>query len=169
MAGSENKFKQYIGVIDPILEKTAEVKLAGKAKRVGDKLDIAVEVNGADGDDMKLRLLVVEEDVKYVGGNALRFHHQVVRAMPGGADGIAVKDKAFKHTATVNLADVRKELTKYLDEYAANRAFPKPERPMEMKHMRVIALVQNDKTQEIVQALQMEVEGGPATASSIID
>jgi hypothetical protein len=31
---------------------------------------------------------------------------------------------------------------------------------MDMKSLRVIALVQNDKTKEIAQALQLEVENG---------
>jgi hypothetical protein len=162
MANAESKFKQYTGVIDPLLEKSTDAKVTGKANRNGDKIDIAVEVAGGEGDDMKLRLLVVEENVKYVGGNNLRFHHQVVRAMPDGAEGVAIKDKTFKHTATADLADVRKSLTKYLDDYANNRPFPKPARPMDMKAVRVIALVQNDKTKEIVQALQIEVEGKAA-------
>ncbi len=160
MAASENKFKQYAGVIDPILEKTVEVKVGGKATRTGDKIDVALEVVGCDGDDMKLRVLVVEENVRYVGSNQIRFHHHVVRAMPGGADGVAIKDKAFKHTTSTDLAEVRTALTKYLDDYAANtRPFPKADRPMEMKNLKVIALVQNDKTKEIIQAVQIEVEG----------
>lgn len=162
MAASENKFNQYVGVIDPILEKTTEVKVGGKATRIGDKVSIALEVTGGDGDDMKLRVLVCEENVRYVGSNQIRFHHHVVRAMPGGADGIAIKDKAFKHTTSADLGDVKKTLTKYLDDYAAVRPFPKPERPMEMKALKVIALVQNDKTKEIVQAVQIEVEGKAA-------
>jgi len=167
MANAESKFMQYTGIIDPLLEKTTNVKVAGKAIRKGDKVDIAVEVAGADGDEMKLRLLVVEETIKYVGGNQLRFHHQVVRAMPGGADGVAIKDKTFKHTAAVDLVDIRKGLTNYLDDFAATspRPFPKPERPMDLKSLRVIALVQNDKTKEIVQTLQIEIEGKPATGA----
>ena len=52
---------------------------------------------------------------------------------------------------------------KYLDEYAKNeRPFPYVVRPLEMKDLKVIALVQNDKTREIVQAVQIEVEGKPA-------
>ncbi len=159
MANAEAKYKQYVGVIDPLLEKSADVKVAGKVTKKGEKLDIAVEVAGAEGDDLKLRLLVVEETVKYVGGNQLRFHHQVVRAMPGGAEGVAIKDKAFKHTAAVDFGAVKKGLTQYLDEYANTRPFPKPDRPMDMKAVRVIALVQNDKTKEIVQAVQIDVEG----------
>ena len=162
MAAAQNKYNQYVGVIDPILEKTTAVKMGGKATRTGDKIDIQLEVNEAAGDDMKLRILVVEESIRYVGGNQMRFHHHVVRAMPGGADGVAIKDKALKHAASVDLADVRKELTKYLDEFGKARPFPKPDRPMDMKELKVIALVQNDKTKEIVQAVQIEVEGKAA-------
>ena len=92
----------------------------------------------------------------------MRFHHHVVRAMPGGAEGVAIKDKAFKHAASTDLADVRKELTGYLDEFGKTRPFPKSDRPMDMKELKVIALVQNDKTKEIVQAVQIEVEGKTA-------
>jgi hypothetical protein len=162
MAASESKFNQYVSIINPLLEKTTEAKLAGKATRTGDKLDITVEAVNGDGEDMKLRLLVVEETVKYAGSNGVRFHHQVVRAMPGGAAGVAVKDKAFKHSASVDLGDVRKSLTKYLDDFVAenpNRPFARPDRPMDMKAVRVIAMVQNDKTGEILQAVQIEVEG----------
>ncbi len=162
MAQSESKYTQYTGVIDPLLEKATEVKVGGRATRTGDKIDIAVEVNGGSGNDMKLRVLVVEENVKYVGSNQLRFHHQVVRAMPLGADGVAIKDKAFKQTASVDLAGVRKNLTQYLDDFATNRPFPKPDRPMDMKALKVIVIVQNDDTKEIVQAAQLEVENKAA-------
>jgi hypothetical protein len=158
MAASEAKYKQYVDVINPLLEKTTEVKVAGKATRTGDKIDIATEVVGAEGEDMKLRLLVVEENIGYVGGNQIRFHHQVVRAMPGGAEGVAIKDKAFKHTASTDLGDVKKALGKYLDDFAKTRPFPKADRPMDMKNLKVIALVQNDKTKEIVQAVQIDVD-----------
>jgi hypothetical protein len=160
MTDAESKYTEFTGIINPMLEKSSKTKVTGKAKRAGDKIDIAVEVADGNGDDMKLRLLVVEESVKYVGGNRLRFHHHVVRAMPGGAEGVVIKDKAFKHTATADFANVKKELTKYLDDYAADvRPFPKPDRPMDMKAVKVLALVQNDKTKEIIQAVQIEVEG----------
>jgi hypothetical protein len=163
MTAAENKYRQYVSVINPLLEKSTEVKLAGKATRKDDTITLAVETTGADGANLRLRLLVVEESIKYVGSNQIRFHHQVVRAMPGGAEGIAITDKMFKHTATVDLGDVRKSLTRYLDDYAANtRPFPKPDRPMDLKDLRVIAFVQNDTTGEILQAVQIEVEGKAA-------
>jgi hypothetical protein len=158
MANAENKFRQYRAIIDPILEENTPVKVGGKATRSGDGLEITVEVDGAEG-ELKLRLLVVEETVRYVGGNRLRFHHHVVRAMPGGPDGVAIKEKSFRHTSTADVATVRKGLVKYLDDYAANtRPFPSQARPLDMKKLKVIALVQNDATREIVQAAQIAVE-----------
>jgi hypothetical protein len=158
MANAETKFGEYRAIIDPILEETTPVKVSGKATRSGEALEIAVEVDGAEG-DLKLRLLVVEESVRYVGGNRLRFHHHVVRAMPGGPEGVAIKEKSFHHTVTADVAAVRKSLVKYLDDYAANtRPFPNQARPLDMKKLKVIALVQNDKTLEIVQAALISPE-----------
>ncbi len=160
MANSEGKFKEYVKHIDPILEKSTPVKVNGTASRNGDKIDINVDVYGAEGnEDLKLRLLVVEEAIKYVGGNKLRFHHQVVRAMPGGAAGVAIKDKNFKHHETADVSKIRAELTKYLDEYATDHTFPNANRPLDMKHLKVIAIVQNDKNGEILQACQLDVDG----------
>ena len=88
----------------------------------------------------------------------MRFHHRVVRALPGGAAGTAVKEKSFKKTVDVDLAEVRKNLTRYLDEFAAERPFPNPDRPMDFAHLKVIALVQNDATGEILNAAEFEIE-----------
>ena len=166
MANAEKKYEAYAKIIDPLLEEKTGLKVTGRAVRTGDKIEIAVDYAGAPADgDYKLRMLLVEEEVKYVGGNKLRFHHAVVRAMPGGAAGVAVKSAAGKQTAQVSLATVRGELTKYLDDYAANTApFPNSARPMEMKKVQVIALIQDDKTGEVLQAARFDVTG-PGAAS----
>lgn len=156
------KFKEYARIIDKTLETSTEVKVSGRAIHSGGKVDVAVDVASADASDLRLRLLVVEDVVKYVGSNRVRFHHHVVRDMPGGAEGVAIKDKVFKHTATVDVGAVRKELTEYLDGYAKTRPFPKSDRPLDLKGLKVIALVQNDKTAEILQAAQIEIEENAA-------
>lgn len=159
LAAAENKFKQYRDLINPLLEKVSPVQVTTKATRKGDQVSIVVDVKGAEGDDLKLRLLLVEDVVKYVGGNRLRFHHHVVRAMPGGVDGVAVKEKVFQHKATADLGAIRKELTKYLDDFSSKSGpFAGRTRPLELKDLKVIALVQNDETREIVQAVQCEIK-----------
>ncbi len=159
LANSENKFKQYKNIIDPILEEKTPIKLEGKAVRKGDKIAIKIDVAGIKqpGENIKLRLLLVEESIRYMGGNGVRFHHQVVRDMPGGFDGVALKDAKGGTTAEVDLAELRKKLIKYLDAFVAEEGpFSNPDRPLDLKHLRVIALVQDDSSREIMQALQLE-------------
>jgi hypothetical protein len=162
MAAAQTKYGQYCKAIEPLLETPATAKLTATANRVGDKVTIAANVADVKnpGEKVRLRLLLVEETVRYTGGNKLRLHHQVVRALPGGAAGVAVTEAKLQHTATVDLAELRKQLTTYLDDYAANKqAFPNTDRPMRFDHLRVIALLQDDATGEILQAAQAEVGG----------
>jgi len=160
MGNSEMKFNQYTGTINDLLEGKSDVTLAGSAKRTGDKIkaDLAIEAK-EPGENLKLRVLLVEEKVKYPGSNGMRFHHQVVRAMPGGKDGTAVTEKTLKKPVEIDLGEIRRGLTKYLDDFSATRPFPNPDRPMEMSHLGIIALVQNDATGEILNAAQFPVEG----------
>ena len=111
------------------------------------------------GDKKKLRFVLVEDTVRYAGGNKLRFHHMVVRALPGGPDGIALTDTASSQTASASLPEIKTDLTKYLDDYAATkRPFPKRDRPMDMKHLKAIAFVQDDESAEILQAAIVDVK-----------
>jgi len=162
MTNAENKFDQYRNVIDPLLEQKSDLKITGTAKRTGEKININVNVDrvAEPGDHLKCRLLLVEEKVHYAGSNGIRFHHQVVRAMPaGGSAGTALAAKTTQVGTNFDLADLRRGLTKYLDDFAAERPFPNPDRPMELSHLKVIALVQNDTTGEILNAAEIEVEG----------
>ncbi len=168
MTNARSKYNQYKGIINDLLEKSSDVKVAGTFGRAGDKLTATVTVSGADPSaELKLRLVVVEEAIKYVGSNQLRFHHEVVRSVLGGKDGITVNDKSFKKSLIADVGDVKKDLTKYLDEYAIKtRPFPFKPRPMDLTHLKVIALVQDDKTLEILQAAQLEL-GGEKTSITV--
>ncbi|QEL13408.1 Omp28-related outer membrane protein [Limnoglobus roseus] len=159
MPNAEKKYQQYRDIIDPLLEESTPVALKGSATRTGDQIAVTVNVTGAgEKKGLKLRVVVVEENIKYVGGNKLRFHHHVVRATPGGTDGFAIKEASSSHTAKVDVGQLRKDLTKYLDKYEADqRPFPTTARPLDMAHLKVVALVQDDKTGEILQAAQFDI------------
>jgi hypothetical protein len=158
--GAGMTYNTYRDMLEPILETPAGCGLTARAVRNGDRIDI--EANVADlnepGTDKKLRLVLVEEVVHYGGGNKIRMHHHVVRAMPGGTDGKAIMEKNTQVKATVELPELRKTLTSYLDNFVANKGpFPRQIRPMEMHDLRVIALVQDDQTHEILQATVVNV------------
>jgi hypothetical protein len=102
--------------------------------------------------------------VRYSGGNGLRVHHHVVRAFPGGVKGLAVKNKTAKQAVSVDLDQLRKDLSTYLAEYEkkdAENKFPNPQRPLELKNLRVVAFLQNDATNEVLQAVEVEVQPAP--------
>jgi hypothetical protein len=160
-ADAEDKYGAYVDVINPLLEENAGAKLNVEARRDGDRIDIAVKVSGlanTEG-DKRLRILVAEETVRYAGSNRIRYHHNVVRAFPGGVDGLPLKEAAARHKTSINLSNLRTDLTKYLDNFeATKRAFTNPARPLAFDNLRVIAFVQDDATRGILQAVQVELD-----------
>ena len=157
---AEKKYEAYRAIIDPLLEEPAACKIKATARQVGDKIQIQTDVADLDkpGKDAKLHVLLVEETIRFVGSNKLRFHHQVVRAMPGGAAGVAVMNPAQSVNQEVDLGNLRKQLVGYLDHYEETmRTFPQVSRPLDFHGLRVIAFLQDDSTNEILQAVQVDV------------
>jgi hypothetical protein len=157
----QEKYDEFTAAINQLLERPAKAKVTVAATRSGDKVEIKAEVAdlAMTGPDVRLRLALVEEEVAYKGRNGLPLHHSVVRVMPGGASGTALKEKTATKTVTVDLAELKKTLNAALDKKAEQRPFPDKERPMDLKRLRVVAFVQNDETGEVLQATQAEVKG----------
>ena len=154
------KYDDYLEAIDPILETPAGASLSLSASRTGSKISIVAKVDKLTevGDDIRLRVALVEETVHYKGRNGVPVHHQVVRAMPGGADGTKLGKKTFEKTFAVDVTEVRKELAEYLEKFDKKNPFPNKERPLELKKLRVVAFVQSDKSGEVLQAVQADIK-----------
>jgi hypothetical protein len=161
-AASEKFYKLFRGAIDDILEKPAGVKLA-LAVTKGEKGALSAKATVSDlempGEKVMLRFVLVEERTRYTGGNGIRYHHMVVRAMPGGAKGVALTKKTHEQAVTIDPNDVRAKLTKYLDDFAKNESpFPRSDRPLALRNLKLVALVQNDATKEILHAVQVDLD-----------
>ncbi len=91
--------------------------------------------------------------------------HPHISAMPGGAGGLPLKDKTAKQSVSLDLAELRQNLTKYLDDFVKRRlakglpAFPNDKRPLDLKKLYLVAFVQDDETKEVLQAAQVEIQG----------
>lgn len=146
--------------LETLLEQPAGAKIKLTAKQTDTKIDIDAEVTEAtkSGEDVRLRLVLVEDEVSYTGGNKLPVHHHVVRAFAGSTTGTVVKGKTTKTSQTIDLDDVRKEANDHLDNYAKKNPFPNKERPLELKKLKVVAFVQDDDSGEIIQAAQVDVK-----------
>jgi hypothetical protein len=114
---------------------------------------------------VSLRFALAEERVRYSGGNGIRYHHSVVRAMPGGPKGFPLPKASAEQTVTVKLDEVRAANHKALDEFVGELKkqgadFSFGARPMALKNLKVVAFVQNDETNEVLQAVQVDVDAG---------
>jgi hypothetical protein len=155
-----DKYDEYAEEVEPLLEESAKASLKLKANRKESKVSIDVSADvQANGDNLRLRVALVEDEVAYAGRNKIAEHHNVVRAFAGGPDGEKVaRGKVYSKTFTVDLDDLRKSLKEYLDKTNKDTPFPGKDRPLELKKLRVIAFVQNDATREVLQAAQVDIE-----------
>jgi thiol-disulfide isomerase/thioredoxin len=160
-SAAEKKYASFRKQIEEGLEKAPGVKLAltiAKGEKSGFTAKAAVSDLEMPGEKMMLRFALAEERIRYAGGNGIRYHHMVVRSMPGGAKGIALPQKSAEHTVSFDPDAIRAELVKYLDAFAKQEGpFPRPDRPMALKNLKLIAFVQNDATREILHAVQVDV------------
>jgi RNA polymerase sigma factor (sigma-70 family) len=157
--------RHYQGLRDrirPWFDAEAGPKLKLAATEKEGKIDIQATVDDLDGPgkDKRLRLALVEEAIHYAGNSSIRIHQRVVRSMPGGPAGLMLKEASSKQTVTVDLAELKKQLAGYLGEVSKKRPPPtnlREVRPMDLRNLKVVALVQDDKTGEILQAAEIDL------------
>ncbi|MFO0824052.1 MAG: hypothetical protein U0792_13225 [Gemmataceae bacterium] len=91
--------KKYTALREPIdeaLEKAAGAKLTltvAKGEKGGFTAKATVADLEAPGEKVMLRFALAEERIRFAGGNGIRYHHMVVRSMPGGVKGFAASEE----------------------------------------------------------------------------
>jgi len=75
-------------------------------------------------------------------------------------DGFPLTEATGKQAVAVVLSDLKNSLSDYLKASNEKRAFLDAERPLNLKHLKVVALIQDDASKEILQAVQVEVPEG---------
>jgi hypothetical protein len=152
---AENKYKEYREVIDPLLEGETTIKLSAAATRSGDDIAVTATASGYKaGGAIKLRFVLIEPWVRYLGGNGLSFHAHVVRAMPGGPEGFALDKNDAKESASINLTDLRERSGQDLDQFANLAA----KRPFSFRNLQLVAFIQDDESKEILAAVEVPVK-----------
>jgi hypothetical protein len=158
---AQAKYDAYVAAITPLLEKVApRPTLEIKATRKGDFVEIEWTVRdlAMPGEDIRLRLVLLEDAVEYTGANGLPRHTSVVRDYLGTAAGLALPEKSYTRTVNVNVADLRQRLRAYLEKANEATAFPSKIWPTELKKLRVVGFVQNDKTRDVLTVAGVEVK-----------
>lgn len=160
-ADAKKKYTEFRAAIDEALEKAPAAKLALTVTKddKGFTAKAAVSELAKPGEKIMLRFALTENRVRYPGGNGVRYHQQVVRAMPGGTKGFALNKAAQDQSVTVNIDEVKGKLVKYLDDFAKTESpFPRSNRPLALQGLKLVAFIQDDATGEILNAALVDLK-----------
>jgi hypothetical protein len=155
----KERYEAMRELVDKALKAESRVEIKVDVSRKADRIDVVASVSEIEkpSPDLRLRLVLVEDVVRYPGNNGIRLHHHVVRSFPGGVDGLPVKNASAEQKARIDLLQLTKQLEDYLIESNKDNPFLDSERPLKLDHLKVVAFLQNDVTKEILQAVQVDV------------
>jgi hypothetical protein len=162
----EDSFAKLKPAIDAALATLSNAQLKLSVMQQGSRLKVTVAADKvrSDSSDLRLHLVLAEDEMRYMGSNGLRFHPMVVRAMAGErAEGWAIK--AGQSASFEQMFDLQKlaAATKaYLDDYELNGRTFNPTFD-EKKHdiaghgLSLVAFVQDRKTKQVLQAVYLKL------------
>jgi hypothetical protein len=154
-------------MIDRFLTRKTTVRIQLAAQPKGNLVAITADAEGSfpPAEPIRLRMALAEERIAMRGSNGIREHEMVVRSMPGGPQGVEIKDGKLHYHGTVDLKSLRQELNDQLiaDEEKQKAKFSS--KPLELTHLRLVAFVQNDESHEIYQSKMVEFPTGAAATA----
>ncbi|HKR59076.1 MAG TPA: hypothetical protein VJS64_05030 [Pyrinomonadaceae bacterium] len=160
--------------IEPVIDKRletlrdAEIKLEAELEGTVVKVRATVDNLRTNSDNIKLRVALVENELRYSGENLVRIHPMVVRSLSGA---LALKSSS---TTTVeylfNLEKVSAEMKAYLDDYEINGdygpiTFKEKKYQIDRKNLSVVAFVQDEKDKKVLQASLVQIQHRSVSAS----
>jgi tetratricopeptide (TPR) repeat protein len=170
-AMAERAFNEYKGKIEPRLAAKPLASLTGiKAKLSGETIsvtgDVTLSPDFAAGSTAALHVVLVEDSIRYVGANGVRFHNFVVRKLMGTPAGTPLTKAGAKtpFSESVSLSSVTTSLDAYLDKYEKTRSqrtpftFKDRVDTLDPKKVLVVVFAQDEKTKEILQSVVVTVE-----------
>lgn len=161
LSDTEKQYKELRKSIDEELEKPANVKLALTAEKAEKGYTLKAKVNdlATPGETMSLKFAIAEDKVRHRGSNGLRYHHMIVRALPGGAKGFPLAKKDHEQTVPVDLEAIKKELKDHIEKVAqqSDGEAPPADIPLALANLKAIAFVVNDATGEVLHAVQTDL------------
>ena len=155
-------YEHFNPEIEKELESSAEAHVSVGASLAGSKVNVKAMVTGiqSESPDLKVQVVLVEQELRYTGENGIRFHPMVVRSIGGPkAEGFdlqpgqdATFDQAF------DLDEISAAIKAHLDDYEAKghrgESFQFTEKKYEIEHtdLAVVVFVQDARTKHVLQS-----------------
>lgn len=173
LAIAESKYQQIREVVEPLLEESTPAQIELEATLRNQAIWMSIKARDDDAEreiPLRLRLAVVENRVRFAGTNQLGLHRNVVRAMPGGPEGLALQGGTLETTLVLSLKEIRLEIETHLDTYQGEHGyFPRPGQLLDPGRLSVVAFLQDDTDRSVRQAVQVELGGAAPRASATGD
>ena len=152
--------------VAPELVQKTDISLELSATAKAGKLSLNAQVGGLKeiSENLRLRLVLAEDEVSYQARNGIRLHEMLVRIMPTGPEGVSQDNGELKFAQTIELSQLKQKLVDYLSVYEGQyiqHGIPSlfPVKPLELDKLHLVAFVQDDQTREILQAAAIPVAG----------
>ncbi|MEX2287193.1 MAG: hypothetical protein WD648_08900 [Planctomycetaceae bacterium] len=111
--------------------------------------------------DLRLRLALAENGIYFAAPNGIRIHDGIVRVMPGGPDGIKPSGGRLAFSGSIDLFKLRGQLAQELADFERRNNLEFRERPLDLERLHLVAFVQNDTSNEILQSAAVALAGLP--------
>ena len=157
-------------LVDQQLAQKATVKVRVNARIQDGNLQVVADVQGLDelkdeAKDVRLRVIIAEDEVHFLARNGVRSHEMIVRRMIGGPGGVELKDGKLAVKESIPLSELKTSLADYLKKYEESEGIDFPAKPLDLKRLHVVAFVQNDESHEVLQTNAIAVTS-PETAAA---
>ncbi len=156
-------YERIRGLLDDAIDQESSIGIELSANAADGVLNVDAKVTGvedrSDIDSLRLRLVLVEEEVDYMAGNGIRQHEMLVRGMVGGPDGVPAQDGKLQLSEKLDLAELKSGLQEYLTEFEQGNQYNFAAKPLELQPLYVVGFVQSDEDKTILQTAIVPVEG----------
>ncbi|NQV26767.1 MAG: hypothetical protein HQ518_20635 [Rhodopirellula sp.] len=132
-----------------------KVTIELQVSRQQDTIQVSATVNGLTPENGNARLMLVlaESGIKYQAFNGIRHHDMVVRQLIGGDRGVGPKDGVLSFQGDVNVEGLRERLHSYLTTFEENQGVEFTSMPLALKHLSVVAFVQDVESQKVLHSV----------------
>ncbi len=150
---AKSLYQRLVPVIEKELQIKSDTNITLSEKVADGHLNLTAKVTGLpkENSQLRLRLVLAEDEIHYHARNGIRVHEMVVRTMPGGVDGIKVKDGKLEFEQKLSLKEFKQDLLDELISFENENGLLFRAKPLKLEKMHIVAIVQNDKTGEVLQ------------------
>ncbi len=150
---ADQLWRRFEAALEKRLDTPSEAHLSLRINRNGDTIQVDAAPTGVQGDskDVKLYTVLVEDHVRYVGENGVRYHGMVARAV------------SETSRTVFDLATVAAENRKQLDDYEKQKGdFSFHDKPVKMDSARlgIVGFLQDTRTKKVLQSAYQSLSPG---------